>query len=252
MLPDLASHAPEILIVAAVFLLAGAVKGVIGMGLPTIALGLLTATVGLETAMALILAPAITTNIWQGFVGTHVREVFRRLWPFFVPATLTIWLGVALAQVWPAALPVALLGGVLIAYGLLGLAKPALHLPARHDRWVAPLAGALNGIFSGLTATFVIPGLLYLQAQNLNRDQMVRALGQLFVLSTAMLALALAFFGRLPPEASLASLLSVFPAIAGMVAGSWLRRRLSEAAFRRVFFTALIGLGGYLLLPVLF
>lgn len=252
MLADLASHAPEILIVAAVFLLAGTVKGVIGMGLPTIALGLLTAVVGLEPAMALVLAPAIVTNIWQGFVGGHVREVFRRLWPFFVPATLTIWLGVLLAQIWPAALPVAVLGGVLIAYGLLGLAKPALHLPPRHDRWVAPLAGALNGVFAGLTATFVIPGLLYLQALNLNRDQMVRALGQLFVFSTAMLALALAAFGKLPPETGLASLLSVLPAIAGMMAGGWLRRRLSEATFRRVFFTALIGLGSYLLLPILF
>ena len=38
--------------VAAIFVLAGGVKGVIGLGLPTVSLGLLTAMTDLPTAMA--------------------------------------------------------------------------------------------------------------------------------------------------------------------------------------------------------
>ena len=43
-----------LLAVAGTFLLAGTVKGVIGLGLPTVSLGLLTAALDLTTAMALL------------------------------------------------------------------------------------------------------------------------------------------------------------------------------------------------------
>ncbi len=42
-------------------LLAGGVKGVIGLGLPTVSLALLTVTVGLQPAMALLLVPSFVT-----------------------------------------------------------------------------------------------------------------------------------------------------------------------------------------------
>ena len=48
-LPDTAT----LIIIAATFLLAGTVKGVIGLGLPTISLALLTVTLDLQKAMAL-------------------------------------------------------------------------------------------------------------------------------------------------------------------------------------------------------
>ena len=45
-----------IAVIAGTFLFAGAVKGVIGLGLPTVSLGLLTAALDLRTAMALLIA----------------------------------------------------------------------------------------------------------------------------------------------------------------------------------------------------
>ena len=50
-------------LIAATFLLAGAVKGVIGLGLPTVSLGILTAALDLPTAMALLLVPSLATNV---------------------------------------------------------------------------------------------------------------------------------------------------------------------------------------------
>ena len=66
--------------IAAVFLLAGVVKGVIGLGLPTICLGLLILFVDLPSAMALLLAPSFVTNLWQACVGGHGAMLVRRLW----------------------------------------------------------------------------------------------------------------------------------------------------------------------------
>ena len=93
----------EALLILAVFVLAGTVKGVIGLGLPTVALGLLTASIGLEAAMALMLAPSCVTNLWQALVGGHGVAVVRRTWPFLLLATLAVWPGVALSGGWDSA-----------------------------------------------------------------------------------------------------------------------------------------------------
>ena len=69
---------PILIAVALTFLLAGAVKGIIGMGLPTVSLALLTIVVGLPQAMALLLVPSFVTNVWQGLSGGHGRAILRR------------------------------------------------------------------------------------------------------------------------------------------------------------------------------
>ena len=67
---------PEsVAIVAAVLLLAGFVKGVVGLGLPTVSLGLLTAVFGLKAAIALMLVPSFATNVVQGLTGGALKEI---------------------------------------------------------------------------------------------------------------------------------------------------------------------------------
>ena len=58
-----------LVIVVGIFFLAGAIKGIVGLGLPTVSLVLLTLVFDLKSAMAMIIIPSLITNIWQGFVG---------------------------------------------------------------------------------------------------------------------------------------------------------------------------------------
>ena len=83
------------LLLVAVFLLAGFVKGVIGLGLPMVSLGLLTVALDLPTAMALLVVPSFVTNLWQSVAGGNAKIILHRLWPFLVTATVTVWIGVA-------------------------------------------------------------------------------------------------------------------------------------------------------------
>ena len=46
-------------IITVVFVVAGFVKGVIGLGLPSVSLALLAATLGLKPAMAILVLPAL-------------------------------------------------------------------------------------------------------------------------------------------------------------------------------------------------
>jgi uncharacterized membrane protein YfcA len=236
-----------IAIVAATFLLAGAVKGVIGLGLPTVSLALLTVALGLPEAMALLIVPSLVTNVWQAVVGGHGAAVLRRVWPFLLTAGATVWLGAgALTRVdlgWLSAL----LGLLLIVYAGLGLAGRHFTISPRVERWAGPLLGAANGVLTGMTGSFVVPGVMFLQALGLPRDGLIQAMGMLFTVSTLALALALGGNGLLTAELGALSAAALPPAIAGMAAGQRIRKRLPERRFRRVFFVSLLILGGYII-----
>ncbi len=232
--------------VTATFLLAGAVKGVIGLGLPTVALGLLTALIGLEPAMALMLAPSLATNLWQAASGGHGRAIAARLWPFLAAATATVWAGAALAERIDVAHLSALLGISVTVYAALGLGGVRFAAVRRGRHLTGAALGCANGVLTGMTGSFVIPGVPYLQALGLPRDMLVQAMGVLFTLSTVALGLALAGRGLLGGGLGLASALAILPAWLGMLVGRRLRGRLSEAAFRRAFLLGLLALGLYI------
>src|SRR5258705_1220089 len=81
-----------LILIAAALLLAGFIKGVLGLGLPTVAMGLLAVTMPPGRAIAIVIVPAIVTNIWQTFVGPYLRDIMRRLWPLMVGTTIATWL----------------------------------------------------------------------------------------------------------------------------------------------------------------
>ena len=228
---------------AATFFLAGTVKGVIGLGLPTVTLGLMTLLLDLPSAMALLIVPSLATNLWQAAVGGHMREILRKTWPFLLTATATIWIGAqALSHVDLSYLS-ALLGLLLIAYAATGLAGFRLSMSPGAALRSGPLFGIANGILTGMTGSFMVPGVLYLQATGMPRDMLVQAMGMLFMLSTAALALALGHSAHIDPELGLASALGLIPAILGMILGRKIRGYLSETRFRQVFFAGVLLLG---------
>lgn len=226
--------------IGAVFVLAGAVKGVTGMGLPTVAVSLLGLWMAPAQAAALLVMPALVTNLAQ-CVGPAWRRLARLLWP--------MWIGLAVVTVmapdterW---LPVdarALLGGLLVVYGLWGLRKPALPQVAESAWWIGLLAGAATGLVTATTSVFVLPMVPYLQALRLDKETMVQALGLSFTVATLALARRLHAFdggGLFAPP----SLLALGAAGVGLALGAWVRGRISAAAFQRGLFVVFILLG---------
>ena len=240
-----------ILAVAGTFLVAGAIKGVIGLGLPTVSLALLTVALGLPQAMALLLVPSFVTNLWQAGVGGHGRAILRRLWPFLLMATVTVWLGAGALTRVDLSLLSGLLGVLLVTYAGVNLAGHHLAISARQEAWFGPLAGSVNGILTGMTGSFVVPGVLFLQAIGLPRDMLIQAMGMLFTASTLALAVALQGNALLTAELGALSAAALLPALIGMAVGHRIRQRLPEQRFRRVFFTALLILGAYIIASAL-
>jgi uncharacterized protein len=233
--------------VLVVYFLAGMVKGVVGLGLPTISLALIAAVFGLKEAMVLLLVPSTVTNFWQGMVGGRLIEILKRIWPMLALLCVTTWFASGVMMRSDASLLSALLGGVLIIYAGISLATAQMSPPGRREIWMSPLVGLATGISTGLTGTFVVPCVLYLQALGLGKDGLVQAMGICFTTATIALGLSLGGRGFMPTDLGVLSMASVLPAIVGMMIGQRVRDKLPEAKFRRVFFIALFILGVWIL-----
>src|SRR5581483_9078286 len=81
-----------LIFITLVFLLAGFVKGVIGLGLPTVSMGLLAVSMPPVRALAIVVVPAIVTNLWQTFAGPYLRDIIKRLWPLMIGTVIGAWL----------------------------------------------------------------------------------------------------------------------------------------------------------------
>ncbi|MQG94179.1 sulfite exporter TauE/SafE family protein [Pseudomonas sp. MN1F] len=236
------------LLVVITFLLAGAVKGVIGLGLPTIAMGLLGLAMPPAQAAALLIVPSTLTNLWQLAAGGHLPALLRRLGPMLAMIFVGTLLGSAWLGINSGPWAVHALGAALVIYALYGLAGPALRLAPKREGWLGPVCGLVTGVVTAATGVFVMPAVPYLQSLGLSRDEMIQALGLSFTVSTLALAFGLAGQDALGGQALGASLLMLAPALLGMLAGQWLRQRISAALFKRCFFIGLAALGGHLLI----
>jgi uncharacterized membrane protein YfcA len=232
-----------LLAVAAVFVLAGLVKGVVGLGLPTVSMALLALMMTPADAAALLIVPSLITNIWQMRPFTALPPLLRRLGPMQIGVCVGTWAG-AIAFGAPAGAWASVsLGCVLIVYGGWSFRGARMSVRPATGRWLGPLIGAVTGLVTAATGVFVVPAVPYLQALDLDRDALIQAMGISFTVSTVALAVGLALNGSYSDAAAGASVAMLLPALAGMAAGQRLRKSLSPLWFRRVFLGGLIVLG---------
>ncbi|ACL59148.1 sulfite exporter TauE/SafE family protein [Methylobacterium nodulans] len=236
-----------IAITALTFLLAGFVKGVIGLGLPTVAMGLLSLVMAPAQAAALLIVPSFVTNVWQLAAGPRFGTLAHRLWPMMVGVVVGTLAGAGFLQGSHAGQAAIALGLALMAYAVLGLTAVRFALPPEaQGGWMGPLIGALTGLVTAATGVFVIPAVPYLGALGLAKDELIQALGLSFTVSTLALAAVLAGSGVFEPGTAGASAFALGPALVGMAMGGWVRGRVSEPVFRRCFFLGLLALGTHL------
>jgi uncharacterized membrane protein YfcA len=232
------------------FVLAGCVKGVLGQGLPTVAIGILSLMMSPGEATALLIIPALITNIWQGWSGSSFVPLIRRLWPTMIAICVGTWiataLGLGLLTPEAAALARKALGIALILYGLLGIARIHFHVPPGMEWWLGPLMGVLNGAVSTATGTFMVPVIPYIQSLGLERDDLVQAQGISFSVSTLALSVVLLGNGTLHVGNAAVSLIAVVVTFVGMFLGQHIRQFMNPAVFRILFFAGMLVLGVHL------
>jgi len=239
-----------IAVAAFAFVFAGFVKGVLGQGLPTVAIGLLSLIMSPGEAAALVVIPALLTNIWQGWFGPSLIPLVRRLWPTllasFIGTFVATALGLGLLTPEAATIARKALGYALICYGLLGVSRIRLQVPARTETWLGPVMGAANGAVATATGVFMFPVIPFIQSLGLERDQLVQAQGISFTVSTFALTFVLLGNGSLNAANAAGSMVAMAVTFVGMFLGQYVRKFIHPQVFQVLFFAGMLVLGIHL------
>jgi uncharacterized membrane protein YfcA len=236
----------QIAVIAVAFVIAGIAKGAIGMGMPPIAIGLMSFAVPLESAIAIMILPTVVTNVWQAVYGGHFKPLMRRFGSMAVTSMIGILaVGLLLSDLGSPG-TAGWVGVLLVLYSVIALTPWRPRVPRRIEPWANPLIGILSGAVAGSTGIAAVPFLPYMQSLEMDRHELVQALGIMFVFITGMLAVSVALHGAYHLANSVAGIAAIAPTMVGVWLGQHARRRLSAETFRRVFIFGMLGVGLHL------
>ena len=214
------------------FLVAGTVKGSVGLGLPTTALAIMTLVIDPRAAIALVMIPMVVTNAWQVWRLGDILGCARRYLPFSLALMVSVGVTVALTRDAPDRLLFAMLGiGILFFVAVNSVIRVPV-LPAWADRPAQIATGLICGVLGGMTSVWAPPMALYLAARRVPKDEFVRASGLLIFLGSLPLVIGFAAQNILTPRLAMVSAALLIPSLIGFSIGEVLRRKMSEAHFR--------------------
>lgn len=224
-----------ILAVCAIFLLAGLVKGVIGMGLPAIAIGLLSLVMEPRMAIAVAMIPMILTNLWQAWRGPGALGAFRRHWIIMilmpVMVALTVWIAGRLSG---AFIEIALGASILLFVGA-EFAQLNPKISDRADPYAQIGFGLFGGILAGLTSIWAVSIAPYLQARGVQKEDFVGTTGLLIFLGSIPLMIGYLGQGHLRSDTALLGLIGLVPSMVGFRLGEVIRHKTSQEQFKTLF-----------------
>jgi hypothetical protein len=226
--------------IALAILLAGSIKGAIGIGFPAVAMSILPLMIPPAAAVTILALPIVVTNVQQVFTTPGWPAVMRRFWPAgltIVVVTFFVSQFLALAS---ASVMEVIVGVSLILFATSALFK--LRLPVTDAVGWQVAAGALSGVIGGLSAV-KSPIMIYTAALELPRDTFVATAGFMFLCGGLGLLSGLATTTLLDGTTFLVSVGATAVAMAGFSLGSVVRKRLSVATFRTVLLWTMLVLG---------
>lgn len=228
--------------------LAGIVKGATGLGYSSCALPFLVSAIGLKPAMALVIIPAMATNVTVAFTAGHFTEIARRFSNLYLAMLPGIAIGVYLLAWVAQSVATRTLGIVIIAYALLSLLRPELAISRASERSLQLPTGFANGILTGLTGSQVMPLFPYMMAIELDPNRLVQAINLAVSLSSVVLAIGLFTAGIMTPALLGASVIAIAPALVGVEIGTRMRRFIPASQFKAVVLYVLAATGFMLLI----
>ena len=230
-------------IIFLIFIIAGMVKGITGMGLPTVAISLLSLIMPIPLAVALLIIPSFITNVWQMLAGKALLAIFKRFFWMLLCVFICTFISASYLMSAHSVWSSLFLGSILIIYAIYALFAPSLQISRALESKLSPVIGCITGIITGATGVAVMPSAPYFQALNLTKEDLVEALGLSFTLSTLALALVLIWQNTFQVEQFTLSSFAIVPALFGMWFGQKIRLKISPKRFKQCFLIFLVALG---------
>ncbi len=232
-----------IAIVVGAYLVAGFVKGVIGLGLPLTTMAIVALVFHLREAVVLVLVPVIVLNAYQAMAGIGAWATIRRFLLFNFFACIGIYFGTRLLFILdPHDLQI-ILGCAISLYVLVNLFRFEILIPPRWEKPLAPPLGVMAGVLCGATGSLAAVLVPYLQGLKVTKDEFIQAVGFTFFITAFAWAVALFEAGAVTWTLGSISVAALIPATIGMIVGTKVRARLEPERFRLIIFLFLLLLG---------
>jgi uncharacterized membrane protein YfcA len=175
--------------------------------------------------------PLVFSNLFQSFEGGLFLPVVRRFWRLYATLFVTIAASTRMLIAIPERYLFAVIGVALILLPTIARLKPHLRVRPQQESWLAPLTGALAGVFGGISSYYGPALLLYVMWLRLPKAEFVVAVSQMFSVGAVGLAIGLFAFGVSAPAQFGVSALACVPVFGGLLLGQRVRFRMSERRF---------------------
>ena len=234
--------------VIVILLFSALLQATIGFGSAVVAMPLLVMIIPVRLATPVVALTSVILNI--AVVAASWRQVdWRTVWRLVLCSLPGIPLGMLLLLYAPEAWVKALLGIILVGFGVYQLLP--LHLPhLENDRWIFPFA-ATSGVLGGAYNINVPPLLVYGALRRWRPDAFRTNLIGFFLPNGMLAALGHAAGGLWNPDVWQLVLLAAPCMLLAAGLGGRLNHRISPQAFTRLLPWITIALGGLLLVSVL-
>ncbi len=215
-------------------------RSTFGFGDALIAMPLLTLVVGIQIATPLVALISITIAFI--IVGTSWQNIdLSSAWRLIVASIAGVPIGLFILKTAPEDLVKAILGILLILFGLYSLFKPVL-ISIRQPRWAYGF-GFVAGILGGAYNTHGPPLVLYGTLRHWSPARFRATLQGYFVCTGMFLVLGHAVSGLLTVQVLQLSALALPVTGLAIFMGGKLNQRISTQKFERILYVALIVLG---------
>ncbi len=228
-------------------IVAGLLKGVIGVGMPIVALPLLSLFIDVKSAVMLLSVPLVLGNLPQALEGGKTGRCLMQLMPVFAGMIPGLFVGVRVLLALDADTARMIAGLVLIGVGGVTLLAPKLRLQPRLVLPAGIAFGFFGGILGGIAAMAGPLVFIFLLAQGLRGQTFTKAASLYLVVSSGLLGILLTVsreFNWLDVSVSAAAMP---PVVLGMHAGQHMRDKIAPETFRTLVLIAVIAAGAELL-----
>ena len=226
---------------AGIFLLAGTIKGFLGIGLPAAAMGLLTLFIAPTEAIPLLWLSILGTNIMQFAHAPEKREIVSTYWVFAAAIIVSIFLTSMYMADYPPALLTVAIGIAMIIFSLNLLIGFSLPIGPGHG-WQVGI-GLISGILGGLSSIWSPAVAMYLVARNTPKERFIGASGFLFLAGCLPLGAGQVIAGLITLPVLLKSAICMIFVLTGFRVGELLRQRISQDRFRTIVLIAFLIMG---------
>ena len=228
-------------------IIAGLLKGMIGVGMPVVALPLLSVFIDIKSAAILLSMPLLFSNLPQALEGGRTGRCLMQLMPVIVGVIPGTFLGVRVLLALDADVAKIIAGLVLVGVGGVTLLAPKLQLQSRLVLPTGITFGFFGGILGGIAAMSGPLVFIFLLAKGLRGKAFTKQASLYLVLSAGSLAILLTASREFTWLDASVSTAATLPVVLGMYLGQRLRDKIAPETFKKLVLSAVIAAGVELL-----